>query len=139
MLKLLIPIFSLMIVSSSFALPFSSNVTSFFKYFFCFTIIQIVGYNIYRKYIEIKLENIKNERIKEFSKQGLELKCPCHLNKTMFVPITLNQDNSFKCGECSKNVSVEVNARAFLETDIINLESADAALIEAYKKIQNEE
>jgi len=139
MLNVLVPFVILFSISTGFALPFSSDLISFSKYFVCFTVIQIIGYNVYKKYIQLNLEKIKNDRIREFSKQGLEIKCPCHLNKTMFVPITLNQDNAFKCGECSKNVSVEVSARTFLETEIVNLEAADAALIEAYKKIQQEE
>ncbi len=69
----------------------------------------------------------------------MDVNCPCHLNIPMFVPIILNQNNSFKCGECKKNVSVDVLAKTFLETEIIDLDVADAALVEVYKKIQENE
>jgi len=137
--NLLFPLLTLFSVSTLFSLPFSSDFLTFGKLFVCFTIAQIICYNLYKKFLEIKIENIKNERIKEYSKQGLDINCPCHLNIPMFVPVTLNQKNSFKCGECKKNVSLDITAKAFLETEIIDLDSADAAFVEVYKKIQENE
>lgn len=137
--KLLFPLLTLSSVSTLFSLPFCNDYFSFLKLFVCFSIGQIIIYNLYKKILEIKIENIKNERIKEYSKQGMEVNCPCHLNIPMFVPITLNQKNSFKCGECKKNVSVDITAKTFLETEIIDLDVADAALVEVYKKIQANE
>jgi hypothetical protein len=134
--KIFAPILTLISVSTLASLPLSNDLLSFSKVFLCATIAQIILYNLYRKYLEIKLENIKNERIKEYSKQGLDIKCPCHMNIPMFVPITLNQKNSFKCGECKKMVAVDITAKAFLETEIIDLDVADAAFVEVYKKIQ---
>jgi hypothetical protein len=135
--KILVPIFTLASVSTLASLPFSTNLISFIKIFLCATIAQIICYNLYKKYLEIKLEHIKNERIKEYSKQGLDINCPCHKNIPMFVPVTLNQKNAFKCGECKKTVAVDITAKAFLETEIIDLDAADAAFVEVYKKIQD--
>lgn len=137
--KIFVPLLTLFSVSTLISLPFSNNLISFFKIFLCVTLAQIICYNLYRKFLEIKLEKIKNERIKEYSKQGLDINCPCHLNIPMFVPITLNQKNSFKCGECKKNISVDITAKSFLETEIIDLDAADAAFVEVYKKIQGNE
>jgi hypothetical protein len=133
------PISILFIVSSSVSFLLCTDTLHFFKIFIFSTIAQIIGYNFYLKIAEIFIEKIKNERIKEFSKQGLEVTCPCYLSKKMFVPIELNAANSFNCAECSKEVSVEVTASTFMKTDMINLENADAALIEVYKKIQETE
>jgi hypothetical protein len=137
--KLFVPLLTLVSVSTLISLPFSTDYISFSKIFLCATIAQIICYNLYKKYLEINLERIKNERIREYSKQGLDIKCPCHLNIPMFVPVVLNQKNSFKCGECKKNVSVDITAKAFLETEIIDLDVADAAFVEVYKKIQDNE
>ena len=137
--KIFVPLVTLFSVSTLVSLPFSTNLVSFSKAFLCVTIGQIICYNLYRKFLEIKLEKIKNERIKEYSKQGLDINCPCHLNIPMFVPVTLNQKNSFKCGECKKNISVDITAKSFLETEIIDLDAADAAFVEVYKKIQGNE
>lgn len=136
MIRLIISILTLCIVSSAVSLPFSNNWVSFISYFFFFSIIQIIGYNLYLKFLQIKIEKIKNERIKEFSKQGLEIKCPCHKSKPMFVPVELNSDNFFKCGECEKNFSVEITAKAFIQTEMVDLDAADAALVEIYKKFK---
>jgi predicted membrane protein len=130
------PLLILISVSTAISLLFCDNTLSFIKYFVGASLAQFVIYNLYTKYLEIVAEKIKNERIKEFSKQGLDVKCPCYLEKSMFVPIQLGEDNSFKCGECDKFISVDVNVRTFCQTDIIDLDNAEAQLIEAYKKIQ---
>ena len=136
MIRLIISILTLCLVSSAIALPLSKDWINFLSYFFCFSVIQVISYNIYLKYIQIRIEKIKNERIKEFSKQGLEIKCPCHKSKPMFVPVELNTDNFFKCGECEKNFSVEITAKAFIQTEMVDLDAADAALVEIYKKFK---
>ncbi len=138
-LQILKPASILFVVSSSISFLFCKDSIEFLKIFFFTTVAQVIGYNLYLKIAEIVIEKIKNERIKEFSKQGLEVTCPCYLSKKMFVPIELNAVNSFNCAECSKEVAVEISTSTFLKTDMINLENADAALIEVYKKIQETE
>lgn len=68
-------------------------------------------------YMAIKDKQIENERIKEFSLQGLEVTCPCSLKKVEFVPITLNTNNAYKCNTCQKNVSVYVVPETALMTE----------------------
>jgi hypothetical protein len=138
-LQILKPASILCVVSSSISFLFCKDSIDFLKIFFFTTVAQVICYNLYLKIAEIVIEKIKNERIKEFSKQGLEVTCPCYLSKKMFVPIELNAVNSFNCAECSKEVAVEISTSTFLKTDMINLENADAALIEVYKKIQETE
>lgn len=125
----------LVLISSSFSFLFSKDFISFSKIFLFCTILQIIFYNLYKKMLEISLEKIKNERIKEFSKQGMEVTCPCYLEKKMFVPIELNKQNSFKCFECSKDVSVDITAKCFMKTDMIDLDSSEIAIAEIYKKL----
>lgn len=137
--NILKPIAILFVISSSISLLFSNDVYKFFKVFFIASIGQIIVYEIYKKILQIFAEKIRNERIKELSKQGMDIKCPCYLEKEMFVPIELNKINEFKCLECNKNFSVELTAKTFTKTEIIDLDNAEAALIEVYKKIQNKE
>ena len=70
-------------------------------------------------YIELKNKKLENERIKEFSLQGLEVTCPCTLKKNEFIPIVLNTNNSYKCDYCQKNVSVYIAAETALMTETI--------------------
>lgn len=137
--RILKPIGILFLVSSSVSLVFSNDVYKFLKIFFVVSILQIILYEIYKKILFIFAEKLKNERIKEFSKQGMEVKCPCYLEKNMFVPIQLDKSNEFKCLECNKKITVEITAKTFTKTDIIDLDNADAALVEIYKKIQDKE
>jgi hypothetical protein len=58
------------------------------------------------------------------------------MEKSMFVPIDLNGSNTFSCAECSKNIVVDITAKTFMQTEMIDLEKADSAFIKAYNKIQ---
>ena len=70
-------------------------------------------------YVGLKNKTLENERIKEFSTQGLEVECPCHKKIREFVPIRLNTDNKYKCQECFKIISVIVDATTALATQPI--------------------
>jgi hypothetical protein len=130
------PILILSTISTSLSLVFSNDIVSFIKYFIFFDILQVIIYNIYKNIIELFAVKLQNEKIKELSKQGIELKCPCYLEKSMFLPISLEGPNSFSCLECKKNIIVDVTAKTFLQTEMIDLEKADENFIKAYNKIQ---
>ena len=75
--------------------------------------------------------------MKEFSKQGMEVACPCYKEKKFLLPIKLQEENVFSCTECKKDFSVDVSVRSFLQTEPIDIEKADAAFVEVINKIQN--
>jgi hypothetical protein len=70
-------------------------------------------------YIELRNKKLENERIKEFSVQGLEVTCPCALKKVEFVPVVLNTNNTYKCDHCQKNISVYIAAETALMTETL--------------------
>jgi hypothetical protein len=135
--NILKPIITLSTISAIFAFSFSDGGISFLKVFIITSVVQIFIHNIYKSFVFLSAERIKNERIREFSKQGMDVVCPCYMEKKMFVPIELNTTNTFNCIECKKDCIVQITAKTFNKTDIIDLDVADAALIEVYKKLQN--
>jgi hypothetical protein len=139
MFELLKPIIIFFIISISISFFFSGNILEFFKYFLFVSIIQFILGRIYISIMQLFAEKIKNERIKEYTKQGMEITCPCYLDKKMLLPIDLNSVNNFKCLECSKDFTVDITAKTFLKTESIDLDKADAAFIEVVKKIQSYE
>jgi hypothetical protein len=68
-------------------------------------------------WVALRNKKLENERLKEFSLQGMEVTCPCSLKKTEFIPITLNTNNSYKCNHCNKNISVYITAETALITE----------------------
>lgn len=130
------PLLILSAISTSLSLLFSNDLLSFVKYFIFFDIAQVIIYNVYKNVVELFATKLQNEKLKELSKQGMEVKCPCYLEKPMFVPINLNGPNGFNCNECKKNVVVDITAKTFMQTEMISLEKADEAFIKAYNKIQ---
>jgi hypothetical protein len=73
--------------------------------------------NILNAVVALKNKKLENERIKEFSYQGLEVKCPCFKKHLDIVPIRLNTSNYYKCSDCGKGVSVIVSAETAVVTE----------------------
>lgn len=69
--------------------------------------------------VAIKSKQLENERIKEFTMQGIEVECPCSRKITDFVPIRLNTANKYKCKECQKVISVFITPSTALTTEPI--------------------
>jgi DNA-directed RNA polymerase subunit RPC12/RpoP len=104
-------------------------------------IIQFIAHNVYVSildtYVALRNKKLENERIKEFSHQGLEVTCPCSKKRVDFVPIRLNEANSYKCNECEKTVSVYINADTALQTDPIISTDTTSALQPILTSISN--
>lgn len=74
-----------------------------------YVLFYIIG-NIIDFLGEIKLKQIEVLKLAEYSKQGMEVECPCYKKVKEFVPIVLNQKNTYKCSDCGKTNSVIIHA-----------------------------
>lgn len=137
MLDLLKPILIFLFISTSTSLLFSNSFLGFIKYFLFFSLVQYILNRIYIHVLQLYAEKIKNERIKEYTKQGMEITCPCYLEKKFLLPIDLNKENNFSCLECSKNFTVDIKANTFLKTEVLDLDKSEEAFLSAINKIQN--
>lgn len=83
--------------------------------------IQFIGFNVFKAvfsaFIALKNKKLENERIKEFSYQGLEVTCPCYKQIRQFVPIKLNTANYYKCNECNKRIGVLITPETAIVTE----------------------
>lgn len=118
LVKSLLILFS---VSASVAGCFYLLSLPFFPVFGLATIFQIFVYNLFSNWrkqrAEIEFETIQNERIKEFSKQGIECICPDeNCAAKTYVPIRLDLENKYECPKCKKSVKVYIGSKTFLET-----------------------
>ena len=127
-------IFSL--ISTACALPFSFTYLDFLKYFLTFSVIQFILNKMYITYLKFLSEKIKTERLREYSKQGTEITCPCYLEKSFLLPLKFNEVNSFNCLECKRDFTVDINTRSFMKTEAIDLDKSETEFINAIKKIQ---
>lgn len=116
-------LFLLLTCSAVLSLPFAQNTFSYLKSFAICLFAQIVLYNIYKTYVQYKFELLNVQKIKEFSKQGTEIVCPCSKAIKEFIPISLNHDNGYKCLTCNKNVSVNLEIKTYATTEPVNLEA----------------
>lgn len=98
---------------------------SFWTVFLITTVAQFVVFYIVGSVIdflsEIKFKQIQALTLSEYSKQGIEVECPCYKKVKEFVPVVLNQENSYKCGTCGKNNSIIITAETAAVTEPIPL------------------
>lgn len=85
--------------------------------------IQYISYNIFisilNSVVLLKNKKLENERLKEFSYQGLEMECPCFKKAKELVPIRFNTPNYYRCNECKKQLSVIITAESAVVTEPI--------------------
>lgn len=125
----------LITLSLCVAFAFSNDAWGFVRVFAIASIVQVVLYNIYRQVVALFAEKLVNDRISEFSKQGVEVTCPCSRAIKNLIPVQLNTDNSYKCLDCSRNVTVNVEVKTFLETQPVNLDKSTAAFDAVYAEV----
>ena len=125
----------LITLSSCVAFAFSADAWGFARVFAITSIVQIVLYNIYRQVVVMFMEKITNDRISEYTKQGVEVTCPCSRAIKNLIPIQLNTDNSYKCLDCARNVTVNVEVKTFLETQPVDLDKSTAAFDAVYTEV----
>lgn len=126
--RIILPILILFSISFAISGAFTSNLKSATILFVSVSIGQIAIYQVYQQWVIFMSEKIMNERIREFSKQGVDIVCPCSKACKQFIPIRLNEDNDYQCLDCNKNVRVDVNVSTFLKTEPIDLPTANKAI-----------
>ncbi len=112
----------MMIISSTAAGCLYFLGISFWPMFGLVNLIQLIGGNMYYRYIEYKVtsdhELIHNERIKEYSKQGINCVCPDEsCSHVSYVPIRFDIENMYECLKCNKPIKVYVGVKTFLLTE----------------------
>ena len=125
----------LITLSTCAAFMFSNNAWGFARVFAIASIVQVVLYNIYRQVVVLFAEKLANDRISEYTKQGVEVTCPCSRAIKNLIPIQLNTDNSYKCLDCARNVTVNVEVKTFLETQPVDLDKSTAAFDAVYTEV----
>lgn len=84
-----------------------------------FTIFWLINTWLRNKHI-IENKQLENERIKEFSKQGVEVECS-YCKATNLVPVRFDMDNDFECVNCGKPNAVYVGVTVTQKTTPLNV------------------
>lgn len=87
----------------------------------------------------LEMEQQLTQRISDAAKQTLKLKCPCTNMAEQIVPIRLDEPNFYKCINCEKNISVNLQAATALMTDIISIDATHDQLVKAMSTVKEEE
>ena len=67
--------------------------------------------------MEIEFRTLENERIKEYTQQGLEVICPVETcNTPTFVPIIISEENEYECPMCNVSIKIYIGSKTFLKT-----------------------
>lgn len=137
-----IPIIIALIVSTTGAFVLQ-DIIGFWQGFFGVTLLQIIVGSATNQMAKVKtsleMENQLTQRIKDAAKQTLKLKCPCTNMVEQIVPIRLDEPNFYKCINCEKNISVNLQAATALMTDIINIDATHNQVVRAMEQVSSEE
>lgn len=115
----------LLSASTIIGLCFYSLGVKFFPVFVLSTVFQYIGWAFFKYWIDsrtqIQLEELVNERVKEFRYQSLDCTCPDeNCNFVASVPIMVNGPNTYECPKCKKEVKVYIGNKTFLTTTPID-------------------
>lgn len=111
---------SVSILSGLFFLNLGFNfwITSIFFFLLQIVIFYFYGESVKRKnaYIQAKLEL---EAAVELKKITADVICPCDKKVQTTIPIEMNSENSYTCGQCDKRIKVIVETKTVMKTDPI--------------------
>jgi len=107
----------------------------FWQIFTITTGVQIVLFAVVNSLREASIRKVEVERIKTLEKQGIQVTCPCYKEISQFIPVVLNEDNSYMCDGCNKRVNVEINAETRMATMPVDLEQSQNNIAAIYDTI----
>lgn len=73
-----------------------------------------------RKQHMIQTNKLENERIKEFSKQAVDVECS-YCKSTNLIPVRFDVDNDFECTNCGKPNAVYIGVTVTQKTTPLNV------------------
>jgi hypothetical protein len=82
----------------------------------------------------IALRAIDVQEYTEKAKQSLKLTCPCAFKNEQIVPLRFDAPNVYRCFTCNKNLSVLMDIKTALSTEVIDIDIAHQEIVE---KMQN--
>jgi len=84
-----------------------------------FTIFWLINNWLRNKHL-IENKQLENERIKEFSKQGVEVECS-YCKTPNLIPVRFDTDNDFECVNCEKHNAVYIGVTVTQKTTPLNV------------------
>ena len=112
------------VIASIVGATFWSLDEGFLKPFVLTIILQFIGFwmfnTITQRIFQVKEKRLDNERIAEFSKQGVEVEC-AYCKTTNLVPVRFDIDNDFACVNCDKPNAIYIGVTVTQKTTPLNV------------------
>lgn len=108
------------VLGGLFFLNFSFNFWYTTIFFF---ILQVIGFYFYGEHVKRKNAALQAQlellAAAELKKITADVICPCDKKVQSTIPIEMNSENSYVCGQCTKRISVLLEVKTALKTDPI--------------------
>jgi phage FluMu protein Com len=85
----------------------------------CQLVLGFIMSSVKSAIVTTKMKQLQVDEVEAFSKQGLDLKC-AHCGNASFVPIRLDEHNTYACPHCTKTNSIYIKVTIARETTMIN-------------------
>lgn len=109
------------IISASIAYFLTFFGISFLSTFILATVIQIVVWNIYNNYMQLRNREIDERMLGELAKQAIPIPC-AYCKQVNLTPIRFDENNKVNCTQCQKESAVYVNVESSQITTPLELE-----------------
>lgn len=113
-------------VSGTCALVGWSLDYDFWRIFALITAIQFVSFWVFNSILQhikqVKMTQLENERIAEYTKQSITAEC-AYCKTSNMIPLRVNNDNDFDCTNCNKPNAVYIGITVTQKTNPMNVDS----------------
>lgn len=125
-------------VSTVLSLGLSYFIGNFIAWFLILTVLQFLAFyivgeivkkNTNKKLLEITL---KQQELK--AQQSLTVICPCDRRVESTVPVKLNEENTYICQGCNKNIGIKIEGKTALLTTPLSVNPIDTPLLAEHVK-----
>ena len=121
-----------MLVAGTISYFLSHFLAPFVPTFLVLVLFQFVFFYFYgeyrkRKFLKIQMETqVKYDEMQ--SAQSTTVTCPCDRNLQTTIPIKFNEENTYNCQGCNKQIKVSIETRTALATNPVIINPLDSPL-----------
>lgn len=113
-------------VSGTCALVGWSLDYDFWRIFALITAIQFVSFWVFNSILQhikqVKMTQLENERIAEYTKQSITAEC-AYCKTSNLIPLRVNNANDFDCTNCNKPNAIYIGITVTQKTNPMNVDS----------------
>jgi len=137
--RLLTAVAAIIFISSAVSFFFGTTPLGYVKWFIGATIIQFIAQYVITLILDarlgVQIKKLEQENILLLSKTEQPAICPCHVKNVQHIPILFDEQMTYKCNKCNKDLSAYLDITTALVTTPLPASDLDANLTKISQQI----